>query len=116
LVNHGKKKAEVTIKLNAPVNFMSFAGPDRVVLGTTLGLDLYDPSNGNRVCQLLGHDSGVQAIAPSADGHYLLSAGRDSTLRIWDLKRAKGLDTDRPLLSLFFAGMRTWVAWTPEGY
>jgi WD40 repeat protein len=116
VVKHGKKKVEVTLKASAPIRCMSFVGPDRAVVGTMTGLELFDTATGKRVCQLLGHDSAVLSVAPSADGPYLLSAGRDMTMRIWDLERAKGLDKDKPVLSLFFAGMRTWVAWTPEGY
>jgi WD40 repeat protein len=115
-VKHGKKKTEVVLKTNLPVTCATFAGPDRAAVGTTGGLELFDATSGSRVCQLVGHDSGVQAVAVSRDDHYLLSAGRDLTLRIWDLQRAKGLDRDKPLLSMFFAGTRTWVAWTPEGY
>jgi WD40 repeat protein len=97
----------------------SFVGPDRAVLGNANGLVMFDTHSGEEVCRFAGHLGGIHGVAPSPDGHYLASAGKDMTLRIWDLERVKGLDKGKPLkpaLSLFFGGGRSWVAWTPEGY
>jgi WD40 repeat protein len=37
--------------------------------------------------QLLGHSEGVTHISPRGDGRYLLSNAKDSTVRLWDLRK-----------------------------
>ncbi len=82
---------------------------DRAAVGTSVGLYLFDTHTGQRLRRFQGDTGEVWAVSASPDGRYLLSAGGDMTLRIWDP------DRDLPLLSLFFAG-NDWIAWTPEGY
>jgi serine/threonine protein kinase len=43
--------------------------------------------------RLEGHGAGVTAVAFSADGKYLLSGGRDRTLRLWEAASGKELRT-----------------------
>jgi WD40 repeat protein len=93
-------------------------------VGTNLSFRLLatEGEPGKDVCVLRGHQSGVQAVAASADGRYLLSAGTDTTLRLWDLQPLQAADPPkelRPVLSFFTAGPEnwiTWITWTPEGY
>lgn len=79
------------------------------VVGSDFGLLAFDVRHGQRLRSLEGHAGAVWALAPSANGRYLLSAADDQTLRIWPA------GASRPLLSLFFAD-RQWIAWAPEGY
>jgi WD40 repeat protein len=72
------------------------------------GLHLFDTATGKRLRSFQGANK-VYAVAPSPESRYLLSAGNDQCLRVWDPER------DEPLLSLFVAGS-DWIAWTPEGY
>jgi WD40 repeat protein len=93
----------------------------RVVVGTKSALRLLaaDGEANKEVCKLHGHQGGVQAVAASPDGRYLLSAGMDTTLRLWDLGPLQAADPPkelRPVLSFFTAGPENWIAWTPEGY
>ncbi len=91
------------------VRCFSFQAADRVVVGASFSLRLFDARSGERKVNYLGHTGIVWSVAPSPDMRYFLSSGGDQTLRIWDLEH------DEPLLSLFFAG-NEWIAWTPEGY
>jgi WD40 repeat protein len=93
----------------------------RVVVGTKDALRLVsaDGNPNKEICKLRGHRGGVQAVAATPDGRYLLSAGHDTTLRLWDLEPLQGTDPPaelRPALSFFVAGQENWIAWTPEGY
>jgi WD40 repeat protein len=115
-------KVETSIKFPGTVFCATFVGKGQAVIGTTHVLELYDTHNGERLCRFHGHDSGAVAVAPSKDGKYLLSAGQDMTLRIWDMERARAAAKDKdkgaikPMLSLFVARNRSWIAWSPEGY
>jgi WD40 repeat protein len=78
-------------------------------VGSDFGLYLWDLFEEQHPRQLRGHEGAIWAVAPSIDKRYLLSAGEDQTLRIWNWKRGE------LLMSLFFAD-RQWIAWTPQGY
>jgi hypothetical protein len=82
---------------------------DRLLIGAGLGLYLADIRSAAQLRSYVGHTSEINALAPSSDSRYFLSAAFDQTLRVWRLDRSE------PLLSLFVAGDE-WVAWTPEGY
>jgi WD repeat-containing protein 48 len=41
--------------------------------------------NGRNVLRLKGHSGNIRAIALSSNGDKLLSAGSDSTIRVWDI-------------------------------
>lgn len=82
---------------------------DMAAVGTAFDFWLYNARTGSRLHNFVGHTGAIWAVSPSSDGKYLLSAGNDMTLRVWDP------DRNKPLLSCFFAG-DDWIVWTPEGY
>jgi WD40 repeat protein len=106
----GRPDARITLPSQYDqIRCYTLLDPTTAVVGSDFDLLAFDVGDGRRVRSLEGHAGAVWAVAPSADGRYLLSAGDDQTLRIWPAAAS------RPLLSLFFAD-RQWIAWTPEGY
>jgi hypothetical protein len=105
-------RSEVTLELPGQydqIRCYSLLDETTAVVGSDDGLLVFDVRNGRRRRSLKGHAGAVWAVATSADGRYLMSAGDDQTLRIWPS------DASQLLLSLFFAD-RQWIAWTSEGY
>ena len=57
-----------------------------------------------------GHTDWVSAVAVTPDGHFVVSASRDQTLRLWDLKSRKTIRKFKGHADAVFA-----VAVTPDG-
>jgi COMPASS component SWD3 len=74
-------------------------------------IKLWDLQTGVRIYTLNGHDdTPVNALAVSADGKTLASAGWDKTVRLWNL------DTGREIRTLIGHTNRVWsVAFSPDG-
>ena len=109
--NDGKVGVLASIKTTISIGARcySFLPGDRLALGWTDNVLLYDAPTGKLIRYLEGASGTIWDLAPSPDGRYLLGAFSDQTLRIWNP------DKPEPLLSLFVAGA-DWVAWTKEGY
>ncbi len=57
-------------------------------VGTQNGsVTFYHPGNGKQLSQLRGHTSAVLALTFSSDGRWLLSAGQDQNVVLWDLTK-----------------------------
>jgi len=58
---------------------------------------LWDARSGQELAVIHGHEARINATAFSPDGQYILTAGDDGTVRIWNLilTRTKVLDWDR---------------------
>jgi WD40 repeat protein len=114
-------KTLVTHRFVFAINCATLLPGRRVAVGTGNGIYLMSTEGdpGKVLCRFRGHQGGVVAVAASADGRYLLTAGRDTTLRLWDLEPLKADPPPRelhPTLSFFTAGPKYWIAWTEEGY
>jgi WD40 repeat protein len=58
----------------------------RAAVATQSTLQYYDMPSGRLLCVLAGHSGPITCLAPSPNGRFLLSAGTDMSLRIWDLR------------------------------
>jgi WD40 repeat protein len=61
--------------------------PTRLVVGHLWGMSVFALGNGppRLVRKFAGHQGEVMAVAPSADGKFLVSASRDQTVAVWSL-------------------------------
>jgi len=87
-------------------------GKDQVAFGDSFfgHLNLFDARTGNEVSRFSGSQAGINSIAPSPDGRFLLTTSdKGQLLKIWNGQ------LDKPLLTLFCHGS-DWIIWTPEGY
>lgn len=66
------------------VRCFSFLTADRVVVGGTKSLEVFDAATGQCVRRLHGHSDEVWAVAPAPNRRFLLSASLDQTVRVWD--------------------------------
>jgi WD40 repeat protein len=66
------------------VRCFSFLSADRVIVGASNSLELYDTATGKRLRCLHGHRDEVWAVAPAPNRRYLLTASLDQTVRVWD--------------------------------
>jgi WD40 repeat protein len=69
-----------------------------------------DPAADVRLVIKVGHSEGVTAVAVSADGRFVATAGHDGTAILWDARTAKQL-----LAFTGHAGWLTSVALSPDG-
>jgi WD40 repeat protein/DNA-binding SARP family transcriptional activator len=66
-------------------------------------IEIWDVTSGENVLTLNGHNRGTVAVAFSKDGAYLISAGRDAKIRMWNVvdgKELVTLDESIPIYSL----------------
>ncbi|MGA7329006.1 MAG: caspase family protein, partial [Rhodomicrobium sp.] len=62
-----------------------------------------------------GHTAPISAISFTADGNYLLSAGDDKVIRIWDWRAGKTLRTLRGQSEVGYGGAIYTIALSPDG-
>jgi WD40 repeat protein len=73
-------------------------------------VDVWDPENGQLVRKLEGHTHYVIAISITPDGHRVVSASADRTLRVWNLANGQSVYTLQGHTSAVSA-----VSVTPDG-
>jgi WD40 repeat protein len=82
---------------------------NRAVIGTEFCAYLVDVRTGLMLREMSDRGEELWGLAPSPDWRYLLTAGNDQVMRVWNLS------TGAMLVALFVAGDE-WIAWTPQGY
>jgi hypothetical protein len=84
--------------------------PDgRAVLGTQSGGYLVNIRTGMIEREMSDRGEELWGLAPSPDFHYVLTAGNDQIVRVWNLDSGD-------LVVALFAADEEWIAWTPQGY
>jgi WD40 repeat protein len=90
---------------------------DFIISGGSGGfLKIYN-RQGKQVADLIGHTGEVWSIA--VDGQRLVSGGSDQVLKVWDLsglQQANPPTKIYPLLNVFVANNKAYVAWVKEGF
>lgn len=76
---------------------------------------LWEAATGTRMRSFPGHPGGVLDAACSPDGRLLVTVGRGSTLKFWDLATGR-LRVTCVLARPDIGCDEEWVAFTPEGY
>jgi WD40 repeat protein len=82
---------------------------ERAVMGTYNGAYLFDVKSGLLQREMSERGEELWGLAPSPNGRYVLTAGNDQVMRVWNL------DEGTLVVALFVAGDE-WIAWTPQGY
>jgi WD40 repeat protein len=77
---------------------------------------LHDFANGEVRALLHGHSDNVLALAFSPSGRWLASAGKDHTIRVWDLSTLQGKRLGKkPLVLIGHIDRITGLAWSADG-
>lgn len=80
-----------------------------LAVATSIGVWLYDTQNYDEVA-LLKTTSAMETIAFSPDGSILASAGRDKSIKLWDVSTRQLIDTFTGYTDEVFS-----VAFSPDG-
>jgi WD40 repeat protein len=100
--------------------------PTRLVVGHIWGMSVFALGKGEPklVRKFAGHQGEVMAVAPSADGKFLVTASRDQTLGVWSLLPQKNQDElgasfeekgDQLVVKAVAAGSPAWEAHLEPG-
>jgi WD40 repeat protein len=102
-----------SLKTRGVVSCLAFSGDGKRVVaggGDRNTAELFDTSSGEELFALRGHSSGINSVAFSSDGDWIVTGSDDHTAKVWDSLH------DRGTLSL--RGHNSWVwsvAISPDG-
>ena len=100
-----------TFALNGLCMSVSWLADGRYALAASgQNVVIWDTQTGDKLRELAGHTSRVEAVSISADGRTLFTASADGTVRLWDV--ATGLEL-AALVSL--SNGSDWVIVSPDG-
>ena len=85
LTSHGRGLASKALVVDATGT--------RIVTGDAEGTVRVGPTTGEEPHLLLGHESGVAAVAVSPDGKWIASGDEDGTIRLWPMPQGPPLHT-----------------------
>lgn len=68
------------------------AKPAGVVCDSILGQDRHCLLMSPHIEQLVGHTEGITYVSSKGDGRYVISNGKDQSLRLWDLRKMRSND------------------------
>lgn len=115
----GMRDLKDTIEIGSSVTMLQLHRENGllVVAADDMVLRVYDTECGGStlVRKFVGHTNRVSDISFSADGRWLISAGMDSTVRVWDLPQGRCIDcfgVKKPVTSLSFSPTGNFLATT----
>lgn len=94
-------------------NAYSFAGTDYVVTATNSQLYVFN-LNGEQIAKLKGHEGEIRALWTAKDGKYLISAGLDQTIRLWNLENLKNEKQFMPYEQLYSSSVKFFKSKYPD--
>jgi WD40 repeat protein/serine/threonine protein kinase len=85
-------------------------GWDNTIIGGDNTLKVWDANNGSELMTLRGHEGGINSVAFSPDGRWIVSGSGDKALKVWDVDSGSELMTFEG-----HRGLVSSVAFSPDG-
>lgn len=86
-----------------------FTADGHIIVAADFTIKKYD-IQGNFSGEYVGHTGEIRGFSLTQDGQYLVSAGTDHQLKLWNVS------TGELLASLYVQNDGEWVCWSPEGF
>jgi U3 small nucleolar RNA-associated protein 7 len=90
----GQMVAEFGTKLGTPTSFRQNPSNAIIHVGHQNGtVTLWSPNSGTPLVKVLAHRGPVRSIAIDREGRYMVSAGSDMKMAVWDIRNFKPVNT-----------------------
>ncbi len=86
-----------------------FTANGNIIIAADFTIKKYD-IQGNFLGEYIGYTGEIRGFSLTQDGQYLVSAGTDHQLKLWNSS------TRELLASLYVQNDEEWVCWSPEGF